>query len=51
MKTFYLITKTGKNLIRKKELYCFDDAIEYFSEMKQLQKEDLLSVFIVTDQL
>ncbi len=51
MKTFYLITKTGKDLIRKIEVSCVDDAVDYFSNMKKLAKKDLLSVFIVTDQL
>lgn len=52
MKTFYLKQKSNKNeIITRIEAVSIDQAIKFFSRIKNLAKDDLLKIFIVTDQL
>jgi hypothetical protein len=50
MKTYSLKTKETKETIRKVECISLEDAIDFFSKIKQLTKEVLLKIFIVTDK-
>jgi hypothetical protein len=50
MKTYSLKTKETKETIRKVECASLEDAIDFFSKIKQLTKEVLLKIFIVTDK-
>ena len=49
MKTFYLRTKSTKEVIIKTNCQSIEDAIEYFSEVKRLPKKDLVSIFLITE--
>lgn len=49
MKKFYL--KSGKDIISKVDAVSLDQAIKFFSIQKKLKKDDLLKLFIVTDQM
>jgi fatty acid-binding protein DegV len=49
MKTFYLRTKNTKEVLIKTSCYSIEDAIEYFSKVKQLPKKDLTSIFMITE--
>jgi hypothetical protein len=52
MRTYYLkYNNLGKDIIMKIDANSLDQAINFFSKMKKLEKDDLLKVFIVTDQL
>lgn len=48
MGTFYLKTKKSKEVIIKTECYSIEEAINYFSKVKQLPKKDLVSIFLIT---
>jgi predicted GIY-YIG superfamily endonuclease len=49
MGTFYLKTKKSKEVIIKTECHSIEEAINYFSKIKQLPKKDLVSIFIITE--
>jgi len=49
MKTFYLRTKATKEVLIKTSCYSVEEAIEYFSKVKQLVKKDLVSIFLITE--
>ena len=49
MKTFYLKTKKSKEVLIKTSCYSIEDAIDYFSKVKKLQKKDLVNIFLITD--
>ena len=49
MKTYSLKTKETKEILKKAECSSLSDAIEFFSKIKQLTKESLLNIFIVTE--
>jgi fatty acid-binding protein DegV len=49
MKTFYLRIKNTKEVLIKTSCYSIEDAIEYFSKVKQLPKKDLVSIFLITE--
>ena len=49
MKTFYLRTKRSKEVLIKTSCYSVEEAIEYFSKVKQLAKKDLVSIFLITE--
>ena len=49
MKTFYLRTKATKEVLIKTSCYSIEEAIEYFSKVKQLPKKDLVSIFMITE--
>ena len=52
MKTFYLKQKANrKEIVTRVEAVSLDQAIKFFSRIKNIEKEDLLKIFIVTDQL
>lgn len=48
MKTFYLRTKSTKEVLIKTSCYSVEDAIEYFSEIKKLPKKDIVNIFLIT---
>ncbi len=48
MKTFKLITKSGET-INKFCCQSYEEAVNYFAEVKKLSKKILLRIFIVTD--
>lgn len=51
MKTYYLkCNNSEKDIVNRIEAVSLDQAIKFFSKMKKLEKDDLLKVFIVTDQ-
>tara|TARA_B100000287_G_scaffold427727_1_gene477861 strand:+ start:1700 stop:1852 length:153 start_codon:yes stop_codon:yes gene_type:complete len=47
--TYGMCTKTGDILIKTENANNIEEAIEYFSKIKQLPREDFLKVFIVTE--
>lgn len=47
MKTFYL--KVGDEVINQVTVSCIEEAISYFSQLKQLTKSELLRIFKVTE--
>jgi hypothetical protein len=49
MKTFYLKTRDGE-VINSVKVYRKIEAIEYFSEVKVMNEDDLLNVFIVSSK-
>lgn len=49
MKTFYLRTKSTKEVIKKTNCYSIEQAIDYFSKIKRLPKRDLVSIFLITE--
>jgi len=49
MKTFYLRTKSTKEVITKTNCYSIEEAIDYFSKVKRLPKRDLVSIFLITE--
>jgi hypothetical protein len=49
MKTFYLRTKSTKEVIKKTNCYSIEEAIDYFSKVKRLPKRDLVSIFLITE--
>jgi len=49
MKTFYLRTKSTKEVIKKTNCYSIEQAIDYFSKVKRLPKRDLVSIFLITE--
>lgn len=49
MKSFYLKTKCGE-VINSASFNRKNEAVEYFSEVKKMSDEDLLSIFIVTSK-
>ena len=49
MRTYYLKTKDGET-INKATFMVKMDAIEYFSDVKQMSNEDLQRIFIVTSK-
>jgi hypothetical protein len=52
MRTFYLKYKNFENdIIMRIDANSLDQAISFFSKVKKLEKDDLLKVFIVTDQV
>ena len=50
MKKFYLLSKVG-DIIYKLDAANKEQAVKLFSIVKRLSKEDLLKIFIVTDQV
>ena len=49
MKTFYLRIKNTKEVLIKTSCYSIEDAVDYFSKVKQLSKKDLVSIFLITE--
>ncbi len=49
MKTFYLKTKKSKEVLIKTSCYNVEQAIDYFSEIKKLNKKDLVNIFLITE--
>jgi|APSaa5957512535_1039671.scaffolds.fasta_scaffold137887_2 hypothetical protein len=49
MKTYYLKSKLSKEVISKSVFESLSIAIEYFSEVKRLNPEELLKIYIVND--
>lgn len=49
MKTFYLRIKNTKEVLIKTSCYTIEQALDYFSEVKQLPKKDLVSIFLITE--
>ena len=49
MKTFYLRIKNTKEVLIKTSCYSIEQAIDYFSKVKQLPKKDLVSIFMMTE--
>jgi hypothetical protein len=47
MKTFYL--KVGEEVITQIRVSCIEEAISYFSQLKQLTESELLRIFKVTE--
>jgi len=50
MKEYYLLTKE-REYINVHISSTIEESIVFFSEIKKLSKEDLLKIFIVTDQI
>lgn len=50
MKKFYLLSKVG-DVIHKLDAVNLEQAVRLFSIVKRLSKEDLLRIFVVTDQV
>jgi ssRNA-specific RNase YbeY (16S rRNA maturation enzyme) len=50
MKTYYLKCKDSQEVINKKEYYSIELAIEYFSKVKKLKPNQLLSIYFVDDK-
>lgn len=50
MKTFYLKSKLSKEVINKTVCQSLELAIDYFSKVKDMEKDDLLRIFVVTDK-
>jgi len=50
-KTFYLKSKAGKDIIHRLYAENHDDAVRLFSNTKRLSKDELLKIFLVTDQV
>lgn len=50
MKTYYLLSKTN-DIIKKVDAESISKAIDIFSILKRLSKEDLLKIFLVTDKV
>ena len=48
MTQFAMTTRTGSVVIKALDA-SLDEAIEYFSKMKQLPKEEFLKLFLVTE--
>ena len=46
--TYIMSTKTG-DIVIKKEASSLEEAIDYFSKIKQLPREDFLKLFLVTE--
>ncbi len=51
VKTFYLVNKAGKDIIHRLYAENREEAIKLFSNTKKLSKDDLLKIFLVTDQV
>jgi hypothetical protein len=51
MKTFYLKTKNCKEAISKVALESLEEAIVYFCKVKNLNRESILDIYTITDQL
>ena len=49
MRTFYLRIKKSKEVLIKTSCYSIEEAIDYFSKIKQLPKKDLVSIFLITE--
>jgi hypothetical protein len=49
MKTFYLKTRKSKEVLIKTSCYSIEQAIDYFSKIKQLHKKDLVNIFLITE--
>ena len=49
MKTYYLKPIQINETLRKVDVYTKQDAIEYFSKIKQLAQSDLLKLYEVTE--
>jgi hypothetical protein len=49
MKTFYLRIKDTKEVLIKTSCYNIEEAVDYFSKVKQLPKKDLVSIFLITE--
>ena len=50
MKTFYLRIKNTKEVLIKTSCYSIEEAVDYFSKVKQLPKKDLVSIFLITSE-
>lgn len=51
MRTYYLKYKISGDLCYKITAVSIEQAIKFFAKMKNLNKDSLLNVFIITDQL
>ena len=49
MKTFYLKTKSTKEVLIKTSCHSIEEAIDYFSKIKRLPKKDIVSIFLITE--
>jgi hypothetical protein len=51
MKQFHLKSKLSNETFSKFVAENYEQAVEYFSKVKNLSKKDLLNIFLVTDQV
>ena len=51
MKQFHLKSKISNETLSKFIAGSYEQAVEYFSKVKNLSKKDLLNIFLVTDQV
>ena len=49
MKTYYLKLKSSNEVISKSDFGSLELAIEYFSDVKKLDSDELLKIYLVTD--
>ena len=48
MKTYYLKLKESREVINRGKFENIDEAIEFFSSIKQMNVDDLLKLFIIS---
>jgi hypothetical protein len=51
MKTYYLISKSAKEIVNRFECVDIEEAIYYFSKVKKLKKKDLLHIFDIKEAI